>query len=88
MSLDEGGTLRAFAAHRAVTDSLIVEQGGRIANTAGDGVVAEFPSAVDAVQCAVTIQEALTGLSKDTPDQHRLQFRVGVHVGLLHERTA
>ena len=53
MSQDEAGTLRALAAAREVMDGLIAEHGGRIANTAGDSVLAEFPSAVDAVQCAV-----------------------------------
>jgi len=52
MSQDEAGTLRALAAARQIMDGLIVEHGGRIANTAGDSVLAEFPSVVDAVQCA------------------------------------
>ncbi len=49
MSQDEVGTLRALTAHREVMDRQIAEHGGRIANTAGDSVLAEFPSAVDAV---------------------------------------
>ena len=53
VSQDEAGTLRALAATREVMDGLIREHGGRIANTAGDSALAEFPSAVDAVQCAV-----------------------------------
>ncbi|MFL5144711.1 MAG: hypothetical protein ACJ8DP_15425 [Microvirga sp.] len=57
MSQAEAGTLRALAAAREVMDRLIGEHGGRIANTAGDSVLAEFPSAVDAVQCAVAVQE-------------------------------
>src|SRR6188472_1439243 len=59
MSQDEAGTLRALAAAREVMDGLIRDHGGRIANTAGDSVLAEFPSAVDAVQCAVGVQERL-----------------------------
>ena len=51
MGQDEVGTLRTFTARREIMDRLIVEHGGRIANTAGDSVLAEFPSAVDAVQC-------------------------------------
>jgi adenylate cyclase len=81
MGQDEVGTLRTLTAHRKIIDRLIAEHGGRIANTAGDSVLAEFPSAVDAVQCAVTVQEALAQVSQDTPREHRLQFRVGVHVG-------
>src|SRR3712207_43566 len=81
MARDEVGTLRALTAHREVMDRIIGEHGGRIANTAGDSVLAEFPSAVDAVQCAVEVQKALTQADQDTPDERRLQFRIGVHVG-------
>ena len=59
MGQDEVATLRTLAAHRAIMDRLIGEHRGRIANTAGDSVLAEFPSVVDAVQCAVQVQQAL-----------------------------
>ena len=62
-------------------DRLIAEHGGRIANTAGDSVLAEFPSAVDAVRCAVQVQEALASLDQDKPAEGHLQFRIGIHVG-------
>src|SRR4051812_11685589 len=62
-------------------DGLIRDHGGRIANTAGDSVLAEFPSAVDAVQCAVAVQERLTEANAGVPEDCRLQFRIGVHVG-------
>ncbi|MGF9764415.1 tetratricopeptide repeat protein [Microvirga sp. 0TCS3.31] len=78
---DEVGTLRTLTAHREIMDKLIAEHGGRIANTAGDSLMAEFPSAVDAVQCAVAVQETLAQAGHDTPEEHRLQFRIGVHVG-------
>ena len=81
MSEDEAGTLRALAAAREIMDGLIRDHGGRIANTAGDSVLAEFPSAVDAVQCAVVIQEKLAEASAGEPEDRRLQFRIGVHVG-------
>jgi adenylate cyclase len=58
-----------------------MEYGGRIANTAGDSILAEFPSAVDAVQCAAEVQEALSEANRDAPAERRLQFRIGVHVG-------
>jgi adenylate cyclase len=51
MEQDEVGTMRALATHRATMDGLIREQGGRIANTAGDSVLAEFPSAIDGCWC-------------------------------------
>jgi adenylate cyclase len=81
MSLDEVGTLRTLTAHREVMDRLIAEHGGRIANTAGDSVLAEFASAVDAVQCAAQVQDALAPVNKDKLEEERLQFRIGVHVG-------
>jgi adenylate cyclase len=81
VSQDEAGTLRTLAAAREVMDGLIRDHGGRIANTAGDSVLAEFPSAVDAVQCAVAVQEKLAEASAGEPEDRRLQFRVGVHVG-------
>src|SRR4051812_31387984 len=81
MSEDEAGTLRALAASRDIMDGLIGEHGGRIANTAGDSVLAEFPSAVDAVQCAVAVQEKLAKADAGVSEHRRLQFRIGVHVG-------
>jgi adenylate cyclase len=81
MSQDEVGTLRTLTAHRQIMDRLIAEHGGRIANTAGDSVLAEFPSAVDAVQCAVAVQETIAEIAQDTPEDKRLLFRIGVHVG-------
>jgi adenylate cyclase len=81
MSQDEAGTLRALAAAREIMDGLIAEHGGRIANTAGDSVLAEFPSVVDAVQCAVAVQERLGEASAGDPEDRRLYFRIGVHVG-------
>src|SRR5215204_6517773 len=81
MNQDEAQTLRALAAAREVMDSLIGEHGGRIANTAGDSVLAEFPSAVDAVQCAVAVQEKLAEASAGEAEDRRLQFRIGIHVG-------
>jgi TolB-like protein/class 3 adenylate cyclase len=81
MGADEVGTLRDLTQRRNILDGLIASRRGRIANTAGDSVLAEFGSAVDAVQCAVEAQAALSeanaGLS---PDRH-INFRIGVHVG-------
>ena len=81
MGADEVSTLRDLTQRRATLDGLIASHRGRIANTAGDSLLAEFGSAVDAVQCAVETQAALTeanaGLS---PDRH-INFRIGVHVG-------
>ncbi len=59
MGQNEVGTLRALTAYRVITDRLIATHRGRIFNTAGDSLVADFASAVDAVQCAVEVQEAI-----------------------------
>src|SRR5215212_9343672 len=81
MGLDEVGTLRTLSAHREIMDRLIGEHGGRIANTAGDSVLAEFPSAVDAVQCAVAVQAKLGEANSGVPEDEALRFRIGIHVG-------
>lgn len=81
MEQDEVGTLRTLTAHREIMDKLIAEHGGRIANTAGDSLLAEFPSAVDAVQCAVAVQETLAQAGYGTPAERRVRFPIGVHVG-------
>ena len=78
---DEVGTLRVFTARRKILDGLIAEHRGRIANTAGDSVLAEFPSAVDAVQCAVEAQERLAEANESLPADRRLEFRIGIHAG-------
>jgi class 3 adenylate cyclase len=81
MSQDETATVRTLIAHRGVMDLLIVEHGGRIANTAGDSVLAEFASAGDALRAAVAIQGRLGEINAGLPQERRLQFRIGVHVG-------
>ena len=78
---DEVGTLRLFTAHREILDGRIGEHRGRIANTAGDSVLAEFPSAVDAVQCAIEAQARLAEANRGLASDRRLEFRIGIHVG-------
>ena len=81
MGSDEVGTFRGLTERRAILDALIASHRGRIANTAGDSVLAEFASAVDAVQCAVAAQGALAEANAGaSPDRH-INFRIGVHVG-------
>jgi adenylate cyclase len=66
---------------RAILDGLIAAHRGRIANSAGDSVLAEFGSAVDAVQCAVEVQAALAGTNTDLEADRHIKFRIGIHVG-------
>jgi TolB-like protein/class 3 adenylate cyclase len=81
MGADEVWTMRELTQRRATLDGLITSHRGRIANTAGDSVLAEFGSAVDAVQCSVEAQAALAKANAGvSPDRH-ISFRIGVHVG-------
>jgi adenylate cyclase len=81
MGADEVGTLKGLTERRAILDRFIGEHRGRIANTAGDSVLAEFGSAVEAVQCAVEAQAALAEANKDDPPDQHINFRIGVHIG-------
>ena len=81
MGADEVATLDTLTAHREVLDGLIATHGGRIANTAGDSVLAEFGSAVDAVRCAMEAQEALATANSALPESRRDQLPHRVHVG-------
>jgi TolB-like protein/class 3 adenylate cyclase len=81
MGRDEVATLRDLTERRHILDGLIASHRGRIANTAGDSVLAEFASAVDAVQCAVEAQAAWAEANDRVPLDRRVKFRIGVHVG-------
>ena len=81
MGADEVGTLRELTARRRVLDSVITSHRGRIANTAGDSLLAEFASAVDAVNCALEAQAALVGANTGLALDRHINFRIGVHVG-------
>jgi len=81
MGTDEVGTLRGLTERRAILDRFIGEHRGRIANTAGDSVLAEFGSAVDAVKCAVDAQAALAEANSGLPPDHHINFRIGIHIG-------
>lgn len=81
MEQDEESTIRVLTAHRAVIDGIITFHGGRIISMAGDSVLAEFSSVVEAVRCAVEIQEALKTRNDALPDKSQMHFRVGVNLG-------
>jgi class 3 adenylate cyclase len=83
---DEEETLRRLASYRQVTDDFIVRYGGRIFNTAGDAVLAEFPSAVEAVRCAIDIQESLRTRNLAYPPSRYMSFRIGITIGDVVER--
>jgi adenylate cyclase len=81
MERDEVGTLRTLTTYRVIIDRLIASHRGRIFNTAGDSILADFSSAVDAVQCAVAVQEAIAKENADRPAGEQMRFRIGIHVG-------
>lgn len=81
MAQDEEATLRTLKAHRDVTDKLISRHDGRIFSTAGDAVLAEFGSAVEAVRCAIAIQDELRVRNAELVPDRQMQFRIGINVG-------
>src|SRR5438105_11607286 len=81
MEQDETGTLRALRASRAILDRVIAEHRGRILTTAGDSVLADFASAVDAVECALAVQQAIAAENAERSTDKHMQFRIGVHLG-------
>ena len=81
MAADEAGTLDTLRRYRSAIAGLVERHDGRIVNTWGDAVIAEFASVVEAVQCAVEIQQEISNQDSDPPDAHRMRFRIGVNVG-------
>jgi len=81
MERDEAATLATLSSHRLIVDDLIASHNGRITGTAGDSVLAEFQSVVDALDCAMKMQEAIGVANESQPTEHRLLFRIGINVG-------
>jgi class 3 adenylate cyclase len=81
MEIDEEGTLAILSAHRTITDELIAQHGGRIFNTAGDSVLAEFASVFSAIECAIKIQRELAIANQSIEESKQLRFRIGINVG-------
>src|SRR3954454_13669718 len=77
----EEETLTRLGGYREVFDDFVRRAGGRIFNTAGDSVMCEFDSAVDAVRCAIDIQESLRTRNRALPPGRRLEFRIGITIG-------
>ncbi len=81
MGEDEAGTARAVREHRDAARPLVATRGGRIVKTMGDGLLLEFPSVVDAVECAIAIQGLMIKRNAETPEGKKIVYRVGVHLG-------
>jgi adenylate cyclase len=81
MGEDEEATVRTITAHRKVITSVIEKYRGRVVDSPGDNILAEFVSVVDAVQSAVEIQEVIRAKNAELPDERRMEFRVGINLG-------
>ena len=81
MGLDEVGTAHTLREHRAVIDALVAKQRGRIVKTTGDGLLLEFPSVVDAVECALAVQTVMAKRNECVEQDRRMLLRIGINLG-------
>ncbi len=81
MAEDETSTVKTIASYREIMSSLIKQHRGRVVDSPGDNVLAEFSSVVDAVQCAVSVQNEIQTKNADLPDNRRMAFRIGINLG-------
>src|SRR5215472_14927196 len=79
MGTNEADTVRSLKEHQTVVLPMIKEHGGRVIDTAGDGILAEFGSVVNAVECAVLIQRTMAERNAHVVEPRRMQFRIGVN---------
>lgn len=81
MGADEAGTLASLKAHRAALDPVILNHGGRIVKTTGDGLLLEFPSIVTAVMASIEVQSLMASRNTQLPSERHMRFRIGAHMG-------
>ncbi len=88
MGEDDVSTVRDLKGHQGAVLPLVGEYGGRIIDTAGDGIMAEFPSVVGAVECAIRLQAVMAERNIGTPENRRMEFRVGINLGdVIHDEV-
>jgi adenylate cyclase len=88
MHEDEAATVRDLKAHQSVILPLVGQHGGRIIDTAGDGLMAEFPSVMGATECAAEIQRVMAERNEGVADSRRMLFRIGINLGdVIHDET-
>src|ERR1700681_3360485 len=88
MGQDDAATVRDLKAHQAVVLPMIGQFGGAIVDTAGDGILARFPSVVPAVECAISIQQTMGERNAAIAEDKRMLFRIGVNLGdVIHEES-
>jgi adenylate cyclase len=81
MAEDEAATVKTMASYREIMSSLIKQHRGRVVDSPGDNVLAEFSSVVDAVQCAVAVQHGFQTRNAELPENRRMEFRIGINLG-------
>jgi TolB-like protein len=88
MGQDEAATVRELKGHQAAILPLVGRHGGRIIDTAGDGILAEFASVIGATACAVEIQRVMAARNEEVPEPRRMLFRIGINLGdVIHDET-
>ena len=87
MGQDEPTTVETLKDYRAAIQSLVTAHQGRVVNAPGDALLAEFPSAVEAVRCASEIQQEVESRNADVPQDRQMRFRIGVNLGDVIEET-
>ena len=88
LGLDEVSTLQQLTGHLALLADLVTRHAGQVASTAADGLLAEFPSTVNAIECAMAAQQRLVEVNRDVPSDRRLELQIGIHVGDVMDRGA
>jgi len=81
MGEDEEATVRTITAYRKVMTTLIQQHSGKVVDSPGDNLLAEFASVVDAVQCAVAVQKEISSRNTELPENRKMQFRIGINLG-------
>src|SRR5262245_62723328 len=81
MGSDEARTVSDLKGHQAVVLPMVGDFGGRVIDTAGDGILAEFPSVLNAVDCAVAIQRKMVERNSAIEPERRMEFRIGIKLG-------
>ena len=81
MEDDEAATVRTLTSYREVISTLIKQHNGIVVDSPGDNLLAEFVSVVDAVQCAVSVQNEINARNDQLPENRRMQFRIGINLG-------
>src|SRR5262245_10077791 len=88
MGEDEPATVHALKGHQAAILPMIARYDGRIIDTAGDGILAEFPSVIGAAECAIEIQALMAARNEAIPKDRRMLYRIGINLGdIIHDES-